>query len=854
MHPLTDKIKTELLPFVLKPGRYVGNELGAIKKEYQDKLKVALVFPDVYEIGMSYQGILMLYHIINQREDALAERAFSPWEDAEKILREKNIPLFSLESFAPLKEFDLVGFSLAYELNYTTVLNCLDLAQIPVFSRDRKEDDPIIIAGGLCCYNPEPMASFIDVFAIGDGEETVQEILDKIIFCKKEKMSRAETISHLSQIKGVYVPSLYKVEYSSSGEFEKIALGGKDFPEKIEPRIVAELKKEFYPHHPIVPFVEITQDRLTVEIMRGCPRGCRFCNAGALYLPKRERSISDILQQVKEGIAHSGWDEVSLLSLSSPDYQNLSELLKNLQKLLADKKVSISLPSMRPGAFNLEIAEIISSVKKSGLTFAPEAGTKRLRQVIGKNIEEKEILESAETAFSHGWNLIKLYFMIALPTETEEDLKGIVDLIGKIVKIGKKYGGKNINVTISPFSPKPHTPFQWEQQAGIEEIQQKYDFLKNQISFSNVNMKYRDTRLSFLEGILSRGDRKLGKVIYSAWKNGSRLDGWSEFFDFSHWEKGFKENNISPEEYIKPKSFDQPLPWDLIGVKRNKEYLWREKERGVNPKELLEEKPVTIPTSVSPAPVSNFSEEKNSFGRRKKRKTISVALQVAKSKVRLRWSKEEKVKFTSHLDVVRMMDRTIRRGGIPIAYSEGFHPHEKIAFGTPLPLGFVSDFEYLDIQLTEPYSENILSKLNQARPPGFKFLEAKVILGKSRSLSAIINRALYEVELDSEPRILAEKINRLLNEKEKIVKRISPEEIKEVDIRPKIHDISLIEKDGKLFLKMLLEVGSSGYVRPEEVLIEGLGLEKKDISGKIIKRIGLFIQGEDRLYTPMEIF
>ncbi len=465
MHPLSEKIKKELLPFVMKPGRYIGNEFGAIKKDHQGKLKVVLAFPDVYEIGMSYLGLSILYHLINKRSNCVAERVFSPWVDAEELLRKENIPLFSLETHTPLKEFDVIGFSLTYELNYATVLNILDLAGIPVFSSQRTEDDPLVIAGGPSALNPEPMAEFIDLFALGDGEEIISEILDEIEKGEQNGIKKEELLLKLSRIPGVYVPSLYEVKYDAEKRFERITPKFPDNPEKIKVRTLPELKSEYYPTAPIVPFLETTHDRLTIEIMRGCPMGCRFCEARIAYYPKRERLLEDILKQAEIGIANSGWDELSLLSLSTTDYSKLPELAKRLQDKFYSKRVSISLPSLRPDTFSLELAQLLTRIKKPGLTFAPEAGTSRLRNVIGKNLAEEDLFNTVKIAYSSGWNLIKLYFMIGLPTERKEDLDGIIYLLKKIISIGKQIGGgKKWNVTISSFTPKPHTPFQWEKQ------------------------------------------------------------------------------------------------------------------------------------------------------------------------------------------------------------------------------------------------------------------------------------------------------------------------------------------------------------------------------------------------------
>jgi len=853
----------------------MGNELGAIKKDHQGKLKVALAFPDVYEIGMSYLGLSILYHLINERPNCVAERVFAPWVDAEEMMRNSNIPLFSLETHAPLKEFDLIGFSLTYELNYTTVLNMLDLAGIPMYSSQRAEDDPLIIAGGPSTLNPEPMAEFIDLFAIGDGEEIIHEILDEVEKSKRNIVKKEELLLKLSKIPGVYVPSFYEVKYNAEKRFENITPKFSDIPERIKVRTIPQLKSEYYPTVPIVPFLETIHDRLTIEIMRGCPMGCRFCEARMVYYPKRERPLEDIVKQAEIGITNSGWDEISLLSLSATDYSKLPELAKRLHEKFCSKRVSISLPSLRPDSFSLELAQLLAKTKKPGLTFAPEAGTLRLRQVVCKNLAEEDLFNTVKIAYSSGWNLIKLYFMIGLPTETKEDLEGIVQLLKKILRIGKEIGGgKNLNVTISPFTPKPHTPFQWEKQDDVNVLQEKMDYLKSNLLRGNLNLKFRDPEVSCLEGVLSRGDRLLSKVIFSAWEKGAKLEAWTEHFKYEIWKQAFQETGIDPNFYLQARNLDRSLPWDHIdkGIKkeslqkeRNRAYTFQEKfvppKGEVKVSDLIEEKilkkigaqPEELTKSSlasRPTPTPSASAE---YGRKKKRKAISPTLTVARSRVRLRWSKSEEVRFTSHLDVGRTFERAIRRSGIPIAYSEGFHPHQKVAFGPPLPLGFISDSEYFDIQLTQPYSYGVLYRLSQALPPGFKFLEAKPILGKSESLSSIINLALYETELEYPEKEINAKIESILSQKNLMVTRTHKEGLKEVDIRKHVIKFECIGIDSKIKVKMFLGLGTEGYARPQEVLIYGFELEDRKVLSLLFKRSGLFIKTDSKILTPMDV-
>jgi len=862
----------------MKPGRYVGNELGAIKKDHQGKLRVALAFPDVYEIGMSYLGLAILYHRVNQRSDWVAERVFSPWVDAEDVMRKESIPIFCLETHTPLKEFDVVGFSLTYELNYATVLNMLDLAEIPVYSSQRDEEHPLIIAGGPSALNPEPVADFFDMFALGDAEEMIEEILDTIQQGKKERTDKRELLLRLSQIPGVYVPQFYEVKYDAENKFEKIVPKLPDVPEKIKVRTVPQLKSEYYSSAPIIPFLETTHDRLTVEIMRGCPKRCRFCAATIAYHPKRERSVGEIVKQAESGIASSGWDEISLLSLSTTDYSKLPELVKTLSQKFYSRRVSISLPSLRPDTFSLELARLLAQVKKPGLTFAPEAGTPRLRNGIGKSLDEHDLLNTAKVAFSSGWNLIKLYFMIGLPTERQGDLKGIVDLLKKILRVGKEMGGrKNLNVTISPFTPKPHTPFQWEKLEDTDSLQRKIRYLKTNSRRGNLHLKFRDPQVSYLEGILGRGDRRICSVIFSAWQKGAKLDGWTEHFKYQFWREAFSELGINPNSYADEKNLDLPLPWDHIDTGIRKEYLRKERDRayafqeksvpeteypsGVEPKKEFFPGKVKMSDFASPEGLQEViapSGESStitflSYGRRKKKRSLSPALSVARSRVRLKWSKSEEVRFTSHLDVGRTFERTIRRSRIPITYTEGFHPHHKVAFGPPLPLGFISDAEYLDIQLSEPYNFSILDRLNRALPSGFKFLEGKPILGKSDSLSSIINLAFYEVKLKIPLDQTQKLIESILEKKSLWVKRISKQQVKEIDIGRHILRLECEPFEDQVVLKMHLGLGNDGYARPGEILVYGFGLEERKVAGLLFKRTGLFIKKNEQILTPMEM-
>ena len=560
---LKQKIFSDLLPFVAKPGRYIGNEFNMIRKDPASvEMRVALVFPDLYEVGMSYMGYPILYHILNQRPHIYAERAFAPWLDMAAQMREKSVPLFTLESFSPLRDFDLIGFTLQYELNYTTILDLIDLAGLPLRSADRHEG-PVIVGGGPSVFNPEPVADFFDLLVIGDGEEVLLEVTDALAAGKREGLSRRTLLQRCAQIPGVYVPQLYRPNYSSTGEFAALEPVDPTAPRRIRSRIVSGLHRHHYSHRPLVPVIATTHDRVSLEIARGCSRGCRFCNAGMIYRPVRQRSVDDLVAQAVESIRHTGYDEVSLVSLSTSDYEELGPLMARLQAELGGQMVNISFPSLRPEKFTPEVARFARGVRKSGLTLAPEAGSQRLRDVINKTTTAEDLLAAVELAFREGWKLVKLYFMIGQPTEQDEDLHGMADLIAQVAARARRRGGR-VNVSISPFVPKPGTPFQWAAQDPPEETRRKLSLLRDRIRDKLVKISWRDAGVAEIEGVLARGDRRLAAVIEAAWQAGARLEGWSENFHATTWLQALEKEGLRPEQFTAARDLEAPMPWEHI--------------------------------------------------------------------------------------------------------------------------------------------------------------------------------------------------------------------------------------------------------------------------------------------------
>ena len=578
----------KILPLVQKPGRYTGGELNSVVKDKNSvKLRYAFCFPDSYEIGMSHLGIKILYSAANAREDVWCERVFAPWHDMEKEMRKNNIPLYALESGDPLTDFDLIGFTLQYELCYTNILNLLDLAGMPVRAADRDESYPLVVGGGPCACNPEPIADFFDFFMLGDGEEMSNELFDLIIECKEKGIPKKELLKKAAQIKGVYVPSLYDISYNEDGTVK--AITSKDgAPEKVTKRIISDLDTVHYPEKFIVPFVEVVHDRVIHEILRGCIRGCRFCQAGFLYRPIREKSPSVINDQCYKLCKSTGYDEISLSSLSTSDYTQLEELMEKLLSWTQDEKVNIALPSLRVDNFSEKLMEHLKKVRRSGLTFAPEAGTQRLRDAINKNVTEEEMLNTARQAFSGGWTAVKLYFMLGLPTETYDDVAGIAELAQKVVnefyKNPDKPKGKGVQVSISvaSFVPKPFTPFQREAQDTMEELINKQNHLLSSVTTKKVSVSYHKVNISFLEGVFARGDRKLCDVVEYAWRHGCKFDSWDDSFLFDVWLEAFEKCGVDPLFYTsRNREYEEVLPWDHLDYGIRKQFLIDENEKAM---------------------------------------------------------------------------------------------------------------------------------------------------------------------------------------------------------------------------------------------------------------------------------
>lgn len=583
----TIELTDALLAQVDKPARYIGGELNSMNKTITPEMtRIAFGFPDVYEVGMSHLGMQILYHFFNSREDVFCERVFSPWPDMEKVMRNAEIPLFSLETHTPLKEFDFVAFTLQYEMCYTNVLNMLDLSGIPIFSKDRSEEDPLVIAGGCCTYNPEPLAPFIDIFYIGEGEVSYDEIFDRYREWKASGRSKESFLVELLKVPGLYIPRFYEVHYNEDGTIKERVTLHEDAPDKIKKVIVTNVDEAFYPEAQVIPWIQAVHDRATLEMFRGCIRGCRFCQAGMIYRPVRQKSKEVLLEQAKKLLASTGYDEISLCSLSTSDYEDLEAFTNDLINFCNEEKVNISLPSLRVDAFSVDLMQKVQEVRKSSLTFAPEAGSQKQRDVINKNISEEEILKGCKLAFEGGWNRVKLYFMLGLPYEEDSDIVGIAELGDKIVQTyfgidkAKRAPGLQLTISTSCFVPKPFTPFQWAAQDTADGFVRKIKLLKNSITKRQIRYIHHDAKTSVLEAVIARGDQRVAELIYRAYQKGCTYDSWSEYFKHDKWVEAAEEMGLSFDFYAnRARSYEEILPWDHIDIGVTKQFLIRENEK-----------------------------------------------------------------------------------------------------------------------------------------------------------------------------------------------------------------------------------------------------------------------------------
>ncbi len=828
--------QTPALLQVERPSRYLGGELGSIcKGDAGIEVRMALAFPDVYEVGMSHLGFPILYNIVNRLDWAAAERVFSPWADMEQWLREQQQPLCSLESSRPLGKFDIVSFTLQYELSYTNLLTMLDLSSIPLRREQRDESAPLIVVGGPCAYNPEPLADFFDVALIGDGEEAVVELVDLVRQAKQEGWSRKQLLLQLAKCEGFYVPELFDIHYQANGCLTKIEPLQSGY-EKIKRRFVNDLEIAPFPTQPIVPFMQTVHNRVAMEIARGCTRGCRFCQAGYVYRPVRERSTEKLLELIGSALEKSGYEEVSLLSLSTGDYTCIEPLLKQLMDKYANDRVSVSLPSLRVGSLTTELMEEVKKVRKSGFTLAPEAGSERLRKVINKGISADDLLDSTRSAYQLGWRLIKLYFMQGLPTETDDDLQAIIDLAAQVKRSGKGTGGNDVNVSVSTFIPKPHTPFQWEGQLGIEETLRKQKLLRDGLRQKKLRFKYHGAEASFLEGVFARGDRRLSAVLERAVELGCRFDGWWECFDFEKWQQAFSDCNVEPEWYLRQRQEDEVLPWDHIDCGVPKQFFIDERRKAFAEAATLD----CRNGDCHGCGICDFDELKmrltDSDG--DSSQVVAPELEIVAedeeqfTRVRLTLSKSGHARMVAHLEYLKMFQRAVRRAQVPIRFSQGFHPSPKVSYLEALPMGVASEAELVDLELCHKVSiEQLVEDVNAQLPTGFKIIEGKIIPWRAPSPSASVASSCYRVPLPEVlPDDLAERIISFLDADEVVIVRTMKGKEKEVNIRPDVIAISQIGNE----LEIELYKGS-----PLRVAANILAIDVEDVRRLGVRKTGI---------------
>jgi radical SAM family uncharacterized protein/radical SAM-linked protein len=794
----------ELLLSAEKPSRYIGAEVNAVHKDNAE-VRFLLAFPDTYEVGMSHLGLQILYSILNEIPYVAAERCFTPWPDREKQLREGKIPLTSLEGQTPLANFDLVGFSLQYELSYTNLLNMLDLGGIPLARTERKDDHPLIIAGGPCCFNPAPLADFIDAFVIGEGEEVVGEIAAAIRAGKKKYLSRNNLIEQLAKIPGIYAPAVH----------------GKN--QIIKKRSLTDLNLWAHPKKPVVPLMQTIHDRITLEIARGCTRGCRFCQAGMLWRPYRERNTSLLMKMAEKTLQATGHEEISLLSLSSGDYSCLEPLVINLMNKYHSRRVAVALPSLRVESLTGTLMEEIKRTRKTSFTLAPEAGTDKMRLIINKGNTSEDLLATVDKIFAAGWKSIKLYFMLGLPHEEQADMEGIVNLGYEALRAAKNRG--QITISLSTFVPKPHTPFQWHRQISLEEIHARQNFIRQHIKNRNINVKWHDAQMSFLEGIFSRGDERIGTLLEKAFRKGCRFDGWSDILRFDLWQEAIAETGINPEDFTREREINEILPWDNIDCGVSREFLLTEKQKS-------EDQLATADCRFDACQncgVCDFPETKNIFAGKEENinalpsSPVPDTIPEKEEKYRFSFSKMERAGFLSHLELSGALLRALRRSSLAIAYTIGFHPHPKISFSTATSVGMESRQEYMDITAQKYLSDlnSLKNEINSALPLGIEILEIKTLSSGDKTIAQILQGFEYELYLPADinaPRLSAikENIGKFLAAETFNIQKVSKGKTVTKDIRPFVQSM-ILDDAGKKVIFTVSHI-QQGSARPTDII------------------------------------
>ncbi len=838
----------ELVLQAQRPSRYIGAEFGSVRKELSAaRLTFALAFPDTYEVGMSNLGFRLLYHALNDRPDVACERLFLPWPDLEALLRERRLPLFTLESRAPARGFDVIGITLQFELCYTSCLALLDLAQVPILAKDRKEGDPLVVGGGPCAFNPEPVADFFDCFVVGEGEQAVHEIAGTVIEWKGSGATRAELLDRLSDIPGVYVPSLFEPHYDPATKTLVALEPLKPGHEKVTRRVMPDLNAlpaSAY-ERPIVPFMQTVHDRLPIELQRGCTRGCRFCQVGMITRPTRQRSPPEVLRLAEKGLAASGYEEIGLLSLSSGDYECLNPLLDDFLARWEGERVAMSLPSLRTETMSAELAQKIARIRKTGFTLAPEAATERMRTVINKGNREEDLLRAVESVFASGWSLLKLYFMIGLPEERDADVAAIAQLAKRCLgaarrALPKGKGSAAINLAVSTFVPKPFTPFQWEAMISPEETRRRQAIVTAELGGRHgaISFKPHDSRQSSIEGALALGDRRVGTAILHAFRRGQRLDGWTEWFREEIWLEAFREceraHGIGLEWLAhRRRRLDEVLPWDRIDCGVEKRYLMKQLAAARN----LAEVPDCVLAPCTVCGACDYEVVKNRVYHAKDYVPAPAPPArppepAVRTHVRVRYGKLGRLVALSHLETMNAVLRAVRRARLPVAYSQGFHPKPRVSFGPALPVGVESHCEHIDIELVGVHDASAMAaRLAAQLPEGLPVFEARIIDARTPSLSESMRAVHYRIDFPEgwSEQVLQERIAAFQAAEQAVVRRAAPPKIRngkrhQKFAPPKQREINLKEivthlsAEGPGRVAFSLRADPSGSAKPAEVL------------------------------------